>query len=103
MYQVREVLRLYFDLEKSKNQISTSLNLSFSTVSIIINRAKDNNLDYKTAKELSDSRLNDLIYPNKPGKKSDIKKIHPDYEYIVSELKKKKMTKTLLYREYQEK
>jgi transposase len=100
MYQVREVLRLYFESERTKNQISISLNLSFSTVSIIINRAKEKNLDYKTAKEMSDSRLNELIYPNKPGKKSDIEKVRPNYEYIVSELKKKKMTKTLLYKEY---
>ncbi len=90
MYQVREVLRLYFDFEKSKNQISTSLNLSFSTVSIIINRAKANNLDYKTAKELSDTKLNLLIYPNKPGKSLILIKFTPITNISYRNLEKRK-------------
>ena len=107
MRKVREILRLRFDLKHSYQKIAASVGVSSSTASDTCARAKRAGLSWPLPPELTDGELEDLLYPSAASKSdhlacstetTDSKSI--DFPYIHKELKRKSVTLTLLWNEY---
>ncbi len=97
IYQ-REILRLYYKMGRKRQHIADALGISFASVQREIEIAEENG--GARLLDLSESELASVLYPIRPGRKAMDTKAQPDCEYLVSELKKKGVTKSLLYREY---
>lgn len=94
--QVREVLRLKLELEKSNREIGRIIGISKSTVATYYSRATAWGLtSYEQVKELSDEKLKSMIY----SIRSDHKEIPIDFNYFHQESKKKHVTLQLLWEE----
>ena len=99
MRTIKEILRLKFEAKLSQRQIARSLNIGLGTVSLHINRAKEAGLSWPLPNEMDDKRLELLLFPNRqtstqPGH------VEPDYTSMHQELKRKGVTKQLLWEEY---
>lgn len=97
MIKIREIARLYLELNLGIRAIARSCNISTSTASIYVDRIKNLGATYKDISVLDDDALYELICPEEENK---IKRIQPDFDYIFHELKKKHVTLQLLYEEY---
>lgn len=99
MRKIREILRLKWDLKCSNKLISCSVNVSSSTVSQCLQRAKKANLIWPLPDELDDEKLTKLLYsPCTDTPKDEYQKI--DWQHIHQELKRKHVTLMLLWEEY---
>ena len=98
MRKIREVLRLRFDLGLSQREIAASTSIGQSTVADCLVRYKASELTWPLPVGLSDSELEGLLYP--PSRLKRLSKPAPDWDYIYRELKKKSVTKMLLWIEY---
>lgn len=100
MRKIREILRLRFDCKCSYQEIANSINISCSTVSECIRRAKAVNLSWPLLPELTDEQLEMQLYP--PVQKiPQPQRGSIDWAHIHQELKRKHVTLMLLWREYQ--
>lgn len=101
MRTIKEVLRLKFDGHLSLRQIARSLNIGLGTVSLHINRAKAAGLSWPLPTDLDDSGLERLLFP---GQLAPVRRglVEPDYGNIHEELKRKGVTKQLLWEEYKQ-
>lgn len=101
MRKISEVLRLRYELKRSYRDIASSLNISISTVSDYLRRAKAAKIDgWPMALELSEEALYKKLFL--PAKEARRKKPHPDWELINKELRRPGVTLLLLWREYKE-
>jgi len=100
MRKISEVLRLHFELKYTYREIARSQNISTSTVSDYLARARVAHLCWPLPPEMSEEELrNRLFLPvAATGKKRPI----PDWETVHCELRKKAMTLRILWREYRE-
>lgn len=96
MINYREILRLHSQ-GISQRGIAASCQCSRNTVSAVIQRADECGIAWPFKKELSDSELQDLMFPEKALPTS--RKI-PDCEYIHREMAKSGVTLSLLWNEY---
>jgi transposase len=99
MHKIREILRLKNELRLSLRQISKSLNIAPSTVSLCISNAKKAGLVWPINESLSDSDIYQKMYGAMKRSKSSQKSM-PDFEWVYLELKKKGVTRELLWQEY---
>ena len=98
MSNIREILRLAEMKELSKRKIACSVGCSHNTVKAILKRAGEVDLQWPLSKDLSEEKLEQLIYPNT---KSTVKKRpEPDLKSIESQVHKNGVTLTLLWHEY---
>ena len=97
---IREILRLYYQMGKKRQQIAASLGISYSAVRRAIAIADESGGIELLA--LGDQELTGILYPNSPGRKYALEKARLDFEYLVSELSRRGVTRTLLYREYKD-
>jgi len=102
MRKIREILRLKYDCKCSIREISKSCGIGKGTVGDYLHRAKAAGFDWPLPKELSDSALEQRLFPssapriNKPM-------CHPDFQEVHKELQSKKhVTLNLLWQEYKE-
>jgi transposase len=100
MRKISEVFRQRFDLKCSYRDIAQSLNISTSTVSDYLMRAKAAGLGWPLPEGLSEQELYDRLFLP-VGNKAQQRPL-PDWEYIHCELRKKGMTLQLLWREYRD-
>lgn len=100
MRKLREILRLHFEKRHSNRAIGRSCRTSPSTVSDYVNRAKVAGLPWPLPDELDDDALNRLLFPNEHAPVRS--RPEPDFALIHLELKKKHVTKLLLWQEYRE-
>ena len=70
MYEIREIIRLYFVESLNRNQISQSLGKSYSSVTSVIQRVKDTSLDVEVLLASTDDELHLLMYPNKADQRA---------------------------------
>ncbi|MBE1425604.1 putative AAA+ superfamily ATPase, partial [Desulfomicrobium macestii] len=66
MRKIKDVLRLHFDRDLSARQIGLSLKISHNTVSEYLRRAQVANLSWPLPPSLSDSELENLLFPSLP-------------------------------------
>lgn len=98
MLKAKEILRLKHETELSFGQIGQAVNVSKSTVSQVLSKAEEAKITWPT--QLGDLQLMSLLYPRVENKTSPPE---PDMEYVFNELKRKNVTRMLLWEEYKEK
>jgi transposase len=102
MRKIREILRLRYDLKCSYSEIARSIKIGQSTVGDCINRAKQAGISWPLPEKLDDAKLEVMLYKSSDNQSvSGAKNI--DFAYIHKELKRKGVTKQLLWYEYKEK
>lgn len=99
MRQIREVLRLHFESGRSIRQINTSTKTSIGAIQKLLKQARQLNLTWPLPEDLDDARLALLFYP-KAHPTGSKQLVIPDWTQIHQELKRKAMTKLLLWEEY---
>jgi transposase len=101
MKNIKEILRLASAGTFSARQIAKSCNCSPSTVTAILERAKNAELgmDWPLINQMSDDELEAKLYPDEHYHSE---RPIPDMNFIHSELKKKGVTLQLLWQEYLE-
>lgn len=101
MRKIREILRLGLKNGEGLREISRSCSIAHKTAGKYLRRAKELSLSYKEIEQMDDEKLKRLLI-----KACDEKKIRgkpePDWEYIHTEMKKKGVTRQLLWQEYKE-
>lgn len=99
MRKLREVLRLYLALRMSVRAIARSCTISPSTVSSYVGRARVAKLTWPLPPELDDdAALEALLFPDEHAPKPS--RPEPDWARVHLELRKKHVTKQLLWEEY---
>jgi transposase len=100
MRKISEVLRQRFELKRSYREVARSLNISTSTVSDYLARARAAGVSWPLPVELTEQELYDKLFL--PVSTASADRPHPDWEVIHRELRKKGMTLQLLWREYRD-
>lgn len=99
MSKIKELLRLKFDCHLPNRSISACLNIGCSTVSDVVTCLRGSQLAWPLPEDMTESQLEALLYT---GRASDSHKRMPDFPLCHQELKRKGMTKILLWQEYQQ-
>lgn len=99
MRSIREILRLR-QCGLSHRQIGEAVHKSSATVSGYLARAAAAKLTWPLPEELDDFALEALLFP--PQKELQNARPEPNFVHMHKELKRKGVTKTLLWQEYKE-
>jgi len=98
MRKIREVLRLALGAGLELRKIERSLGISHATVSSYVTRARAADLSWPLPESFDDTMLDRLLFP-KPAPSLDSRPM-PDWAYVHQELRRKGVTKMLLWEEY---
>lgn len=101
MRKIRDVLRLRHEAGLSIRQISASTKVSVGAIQKLLTQAQRHGLSWPLPDELDDVRLAALFYPGADTRLST-RYQQPDWERIHQELRRKGVTKALLWQEYTE-
>lgn len=99
MRNIREILRLRLAAGLSVRQIHASTKVSVGAISQLLSRAALLGLSWPLAPDMDDSRLARLFYPGADTTPSTRYQL-PDWSALHLELRRKGMTKQLLWEEY---
>ncbi|SON49037.1 IS21 family transposase [Vibrio tapetis] len=99
MTKIKEVLRLKFECGLSHRNIASCLKIGCATVSEIISRFNQSQIGWPLPDSCSDTELTNALYHPKGANKA---KAMPNFANCCTELKRKGMTKLLLWEEYYE-
>jgi transposase len=99
MRKIREVLRLRFEAGLSMRQISRSTSSSVGAIQKLLSRASELELSWPLPEELDESALAALFYPGADTASSSRYQL-PDWAEVHQELKRKGVSKQLLWEEY---
>lgn len=101
MRKLREVLRLHFEQKLSGRGIAVSIGSSPSTIGEYLGRIRVAGLSWPLTPELDDDEaLNRRLYPDEGQPRFD--RPEPDWREVQTELRRKGVTKLLLWQEYKE-
>lgn len=101
MRKIREVLRLKYELNRSNREIGLSCGVGSSTVGDYIQRVRNAGLSWPLSDQLSDTALEQLLYP--PSTPRNSSRLFPDFQEVHKELQSRKnVTLNLLWQEYKE-
>ena len=101
MRKVKEVLRLKLGQGLSERQVAKSCSIARSTVAEYICRAKRVGIFRPLPEGLDEADLERLLFPSQPPIATEERSL-PDWSYVYQELKRKGVTKFLLWQEYRE-
>lgn len=96
--KIREILRYHFDFKLSNEQVAGSLKVSKGSIANVLKRFKESGLLWPLEKELSNSELENTLYPPRI---KEVTTDTPDLPYLQKELLKPHMTLQRLWYEYQ--
>ncbi len=101
MRKTKEILRLSYQAHLSQRHIAKALNLSLGTVSNYLRRAKQAGITWPLPDNIDERTLGRLMFPTQPltGQR---RFVEPDYANVHQELKRKGLTKQLLWQEYRQ-
>lgn len=99
MRKIRDILRLRLAAELSIRDIHASTKVSVGAIQKLLSKARELELDWPLPDELDDTRLARLFYPQADTRASSRYQV-PEWPRIHQELKRKGMTKQLLWEEY---
>jgi len=99
MRKIKKVIELYCNTSLSNRDIERASQLPSSTVNDYIKRFKDSDITFDELSDLSESQIYQKLFsePVKPRGKTK-----PDFAKINRELRKKNITRQLLWEEYKE-
>ena len=95
---IKEILRLRFERNLSTRQISQSARVSVGAVHKLVGKAKRAGVGWPLPEDVDDRKLEEVLYA-KPEVISESKAL-PDFSYVHGELKRKGVTRQLLWKEY---
>ena len=98
--KIREALRLRFELKLTFDQIADSLKVSSTSARNYIKRAQDIGLSWPLS--LTDTELESKLFVQGQGRPR-LKYPDPDWNWVHGELKRKGVTKQLIWHEHNEK
>ena len=98
MHQLREVLRLHYEIGLKDREIARSQGISHGTVADIVRRFERATLPWPLSADMSDTLLHRLLYPSPAGRPPV--RPEPDWSQVHHELRRKGMTLELVWREY---
>jgi len=98
MRKIREVLRLKWSQGLSDRRVARSCKVGKSSISEYVRRAKAAGLSWPLPPELDDEELEARLFAEES--KTKVEKPKPDWAYIHKELKRKGVSKFLLWEEY---
>ncbi|MFC6522965.1 IS21 family transposase [Undibacterium arcticum] len=98
MRKILEVLRLFFELGRSKREIARVIGASPTTVSDYLSRIKLAGLSYPLPPEMDEQALDRLLFP--PSEPSAVQRPEPDWAQVHDGLRRKGVTLDLLWQEY---
>jgi transposase len=101
MRKIKEILRLSFEAGLSQRGIAQALNLALGTVSNYLKRARQAGIGWPLPPGMDEQTLGRLLFPSQPvtGQR---RFVEPDYASVHRELKRKGVTKQLLWQEYRQ-
>jgi len=99
MRNIREILRLSFDAGLSIRQISASTKTSVGAIQKLLKQAKQFDLSWPLPVDLDDHQLALRFYP-KASAPNSTRFAPPEWTQVHQELRRKGMTKLLLWEEY---
>lgn len=99
MRQIKEILRLKYELKRSQQSIAYATGIARSTVRDYLSRAHVANLSWPLPDEMDNAALEALLFPVTEKRACENKPI-PDWQYIHTELKRKSVTLQILWEEY---
>ena len=99
MRQLRELLRLRLQADLSMRQIKHSLRISLGAVQKVISKTEAQGLSWAAIEQLDDQQLARLFYPEADTRVSATLQL-PDWVEVHQELRRKGVTKHLLWEEY---
>ena len=99
MRKLRDVLRLRLEAGLSYRQINASTKVSVGLIQKLMTQADELGLTWPLPPELDDNQLAGLFYPKADTRTSSRHQV-PDWPTLHQELKRKGMTKQLLWEEY---
>ena len=100
MRKIREVFRLKFNCELSNRKIAKSCHIARSMVAEYLFRFHQASLSQPLPADMDDAQLEQLLYPT-PAPFASVRPLS-DCNYIHTELCKKDVTLSLLWKEYKE-
>lgn len=101
MRKLKDVLRLKFAANLSQRQIAAALRLSVGVVNKYLLAAQQANLSWPLPDDLSDDQLRRRLFPGL-APEAPLKFAAPDFPTIHQQLKRKGVTRLLLWQEYAE-
>ncbi len=102
MRKIKEVIRLKWAGGLSNRAIARSCKIAHSTVKEYLARAEQAGLKWPLPDELDEDKLSRMLFPEQETKKPEAGKRMPDWEWVRKELKKRGVTRRLLWEEYRE-
>lgn len=99
MRKIREVLRLKFENGRSQREIAAATKMSKGSVGDLLHRAQAADVTWEVARELADEELERRLYPSSRAKQSSVR-VPVDFAYVHRELRRKGVTRLLLWLEY---
>jgi transposase len=100
MRKISEVLRQYHALNYSHRDIARSLNLGKTTVTRYLALADAASISWPLPEGLTEEALYQHLFL--PVESPSKQRVLPDWEWVCQELRKKGMTRQLLWREYRD-
>ncbi len=101
MRKIRDILRLRYAGALSIRQIRASTKVSLGAIQKLLTKAEEHGLSWPLAPELDDRQLARLFYPGADTRVSNRHQV-PQWPTLHQELKRKGVTKLLLWEEYTE-
>tara|TARA_X000001036_G_scaffold51670_1_gene41100 strand:+ start:253 stop:1794 length:1542 start_codon:yes stop_codon:yes gene_type:complete len=98
MREIKKVIELKFRDDLSQYKIAELTGIPRGTVKDYLRRFQTLNLSWPLPDEMTEVELHDLLFPGNRGKKKN--RSEPCWNYIHQELKRKGVTKQLLWQEY---
>ena len=102
MNQIRELLRLKYELKLSHRQIAASLSIGAGTVSVYVQKARVAGLSWPLPEEMTEALLQERFFGIRLLKPMTKALPEPNWSYIVKERCRKGVTLQLLWKEYSE-
>jgi transposase len=102
MRKIREILRLKYYCNSSIREISQGCGIGRGTVGDYLNRAKVAGISWPIPDELSDTSLEQRLFPS-TASRTTVSRFTPDFQEVHKELQSRKhVTLNLLWQEYKE-
>jgi transposase len=101
MRKIKEVLRLHHEASLSRRGIAQALNVSYGSVVNYLNRAQQAKLSWPLPEDMDERTLGRLLFPSQPAT-GQRRFAEPNYSTVHQELKRKGVTKQLLWQEYRQ-
>ena len=101
MRKIKEVLRLSYEAGLSQRGIALALNLGLGTVSTYLKRARQAGINWPLPPDMDERTLGRLLFPSQSAT-GQRRFVEPDYPSVHQELRRKGVTKQLLWQEYRQ-